>query len=101
MKYGQTDLPLGFSTSKDTFQMLPWLLGTGAGRARIEELVGKDKADTARLTDRIALAAQGNFCSKASVNISMEVRAAWRRLHGLEARFVQDVIQLRKKGQAT
>ncbi len=91
--YGQTDLLLGFVTSKDSFQMLPWLLGTRAGRAQIERLVGKDKSEAARLTYRIAMAAHGNCLSRASINVGMQVRAAWRRLHGLEARFIQEAIR--------
>jgi hypothetical protein len=92
-RHGQTDLLLGFVTSKDSFQMLPWSLGTKAGRAQVERLVGKDKAEAALLTYKIALAAHGNCLSRATINIGMQVRAAWRRLHGLEARFVQEAIR--------
>lgn len=92
-KYGQTDLLLGIVTSKDTFRMLPWSLGTRAGRARVEELVGKETADTALLAYKIAVAAHGNCLSRNSINIGMQVRAAWRRLHGLEARFIQEAIR--------
>jgi hypothetical protein len=47
------------------------------------------------LTYKLAMAAHGNFLSRASINASMQVRAAWRRLHGLEARFVQEFIKSR------
>ena len=40
----------------------------------------------------------GNFLSKATINLSLQVRAAWRRLHGLESRFVQETVQLRRRG---
>jgi hypothetical protein len=99
VKFGQTDLLLGFVASKDSFQMLPWSLGSKAGRTQVERLVGSDKADTAMLAYKIALAAHGNFLSKATINVSMQVRAAWRRLHGLEARFVQDIVQPRHGGK--
>lgn len=98
-RYGQTDLLLGLVTSKDSFQLLPWSLGNKAGRAQVERLVGSDKADTAILAYKIALAAHGNFLSKATINVSMQVRAAWRRLHGFEARFVQEIVQPRQGGK--
>ncbi|MGE3743601.1 MAG: hypothetical protein AB7I59_29350 [Geminicoccaceae bacterium] len=92
--FRQTDLPLGFTTSKDTFQMLPWSLGTKVGRAQVQKLMGEAAMEPILLTYKLAMAAHGNFMSKATINVSMQVRAAWRRLHGLEARFVQDFHQL-------
>lgn len=94
--YGQTDLLLGMVTSKDTFRMLPWSLDTKAGLARITELVGKESSDAALLAYRFALAAHNNYLSRASINVGMQVRAAWRRLHGLESRFVQEILEPRK-----
>ena len=93
--FGQTDLPLGIATSKDSFQMLPWSLGTKPGRAQVEKLVGHAAMEPILLTYKLAMAAHGNFLSRASINASMQVRAAWRRLHGLEARFVQEFIKSR------
>lgn len=93
--FGQTDLPLGFATSKDSFQLMPWSLGTKAGRAQVEKLVGNAAMESILLAYKFAMAAHGNFLSRASINASMQVRAAWRRLHGLEARFVQEFIKSR------
>jgi len=93
--FGQTDLPLGFATSKDSFQLMPWSLGTKPGRAQVEKLVGNAAMDSILLAYKFAMAAHGNFLSRASINASMQVRAAWRRLHGLEARFVQEFIKSR------
>ena len=93
--FRQTDLPLGIATSKDSFQMLPWSLGSKAGRAQVEKLAGEAAMEPILLTYKLAMAAHGNFLSRASINASMQVRAAWRRLHGLEARFVQDFIKSR------
>ena len=45
---------------------------------------------------QLAMAAHANFLSKATINLSMQVRATWRRLHGLESHFVQEVLQLGK-----
>lgn len=90
--FGQTDLILGWATSKDTFQMLPWSLGHGPGRARLADTAGGAAVASAERLYRIAMAAHGNALSRSSINISMQVRAAWRRLHGLDARFFQDAI---------
>ena len=46
---------------------------------------------------QLAMAAHANFLSKATINLSMQVRATWRRLHGLESHFVQEVLQLGKR----
>jgi len=92
LTFGQTDLILGWATSKDTFQMLPWSLGHAAGRARIRETTGGRNAASAEHLYRIAMAAHGNALSRTSINISMQVRAAWLRLRGLDARFFQDAI---------
>jgi hypothetical protein len=93
--FGQTDLTIGFATSKDTFQMLPWSLGTKPGRAQVQKLMGDAAMKPILLTYKLAMAAHGNFLSRASINASMQVRAAWRRLHRLEARFIQDFIKSR------
>lgn len=90
--FGQTDLPIGFATAKDSFQILPWSLGARAGRAEVEKLMGKAAMKPILLAYKLAMAAHGNFLSKASINASIQVRAAWRRLHGLDARFVQDFL---------
>jgi hypothetical protein len=94
-RHGQTDLLLGYVKSKNIFQMLPWLFETSRGRDKIKKLVGPDAAEIAFRLYKVAKAAHGNFLSKATINISMQVRAAWRRLHGLEARFVQEIVQPR------
>jgi len=93
--FPQTDLPIGFATSKDSFQMLPWSLGTKAGRTQVRNLVGEKAMEPILLAYKLAMVAQGNFVSRASINASMQVRAAGRRLHGLEARFVQDFVKSR------
>ena len=42
--------------------------------------------------DVLAMATRANALSTASINISMQVRATWRRLHGLDAHFLQDAL---------
>lgn len=86
---GETNLLLGLATSKDTFQMLPWLLGHPKGRAKLANVTSPAQLARAERAYKIALATQANALSTASINISMQVRASWRRLHGLDARFIQ------------
>jgi len=88
----QTDLILGWATSKDTFQLLPWQLSNAPGRHDLEKIVGKEKVTILTKYYKFAMAARANALSTASINISMQVRAAWRRLHGLDARFLQDAL---------
>ena len=47
---------------------------------------------TAERIYKFAMATHANALSTASINISMQVRATWRRLHGLEAHFLQDAL---------
>ena len=41
---------------------------------------------------KFAMATRANALSTASINISMQVRACWRRLHGLDAHFLQEAL---------
>ena len=88
----QTDLILGWATSKDTFQMLPWLLGHPEGRTKLAEIIPSANVEPAARFYKLAMAARANALSTGSINISMQVRATWRRLHGLEAHFLQDAL---------
>lgn len=88
----QTDLILGWATSKDTFQMLPWLLGHPEGRTKLAGIIASANVEPAARFYKLAMAARANALSTASINISMQVRATWRRLHGLEAHFLQDAL---------
>lgn len=90
--WGQTDLILGWATSKDTFQLLPWQLSNAPGRYNLEKIVGEEKVSILTQSYQLAMVAHGNALSTASINISMQVRAAWRRLHGLEAHFLQEIL---------
>ncbi len=87
---GETNLLLGQATSKDTFQMLPWLLGHPEGRAKLAAITSPAQMTTAERAYKLAMATRANALSTASINISMQVRAAWRRLHGLDVHFLQD-----------
>jgi len=89
---GQTDLILGYATSKDTFQMLPWLLGSPEGRAKLAAITSPAQIKTAERIYKLAMATRANALSTASINISMQVRACWRRLHGLDAHFLQEAL---------
>lgn len=86
----QTDLILGWATSKDTFQLLPWQLSNPAGRHNLEKIVGAENIPTLTRYYKLAMAAHANALSSASINISMQVRATWRRLHGFDAHFLQE-----------
>ena len=50
------------------------------------------QATAAERIYKLAIATRANALSTASINISMQVRAAWRRLHGLDAHFLQDAL---------
>lgn len=88
----ETSLILGYATSKDTFQMLPWLLGHQEGRTKLAAITSPAQITTAERIYKLAMATRVNALSTASINISMQVRAAWRRLHGLDAHFLQEVL---------
>jgi hypothetical protein len=88
----ETNLLLGRATSKDTFQMLPWLLGSPEGRAKLAAITSPTQITTAERAYKLAMATRANALSTASINISMQVRATWRRLHGLDAHFLQQAM---------
>jgi hypothetical protein len=88
----ETNLILGRATSKDTFQMLPWLLGSPEGRAKLATITSPAQITTAERTYKLAIATRANALSTASINISMQIRATWRRLHGLDAHFIQQAM---------
>lgn len=88
----ETNLILGYATSKDTFQMLPWLLGSPEGRTKLAALTFTAPTTTGERIYKLAMATRANALSTASINISMQVRAAWRRLHGLDAHFLQEAL---------
>lgn len=89
---GQTDLVLGWTTSKGEFRMLPWSLGHRAGRAQLMKNNSPDQIRNAERFYKLAMATRANALSTASINISMQVRAAWRRLHGLKTRFLPEAL---------
>ena len=92
----QTDLLLGI-VGKDTFHPISWRLGSPEGRRAAEQALGEEAFRKLLQMYRLAMAAHANFLSKATINLSMQVRATWRRLHGLESHFVQEVLQLGKR----
>jgi hypothetical protein len=89
---GQTDLILGYATSKDTFQMLPWLLGSPEGCAKLAAITSPPQIAQAERIYKFAMATHANAPSTASINISMQVRVCWRHLHGLNAHFLQQAL---------
>ena len=91
----QTNLIIGLATSKDTFQMLPWLLGSPPGRAKLRKSVSPERMKQWTGIYMLAMAAHRDALSTASINISMHVRAAWRRLHKLDARFIHEALTIR------
>ena len=95
--YGQRDLLIGMA-KKDGFTMIPWAFGSPQGRSRIKKAHAADGFERADKFYKVAMAAHGNFLSKATINASMQVRKAWHLLHGRKARFVQEIVQLRKGG---
>lgn len=90
---GKSDLIIGYATSKDTFQMLPWLAGSAQGLAKLSKATSPAQATAAERIYKLAIATRANALSTASINISMQVRAVWRRLHGLDAHFMQEALR--------
>lgn len=88
------DLLLGVLET-DSFIGISWELGTPRRRKAARDALGEEKAQKLIQLYKLALASHGNFLSKATINLSLQIRAAWRRLHGLESRFVQETVQLR------
>jgi hypothetical protein len=93
---GQRDQLLGMAL-KNGFRPIPWALGSSRGRARLKKGLGPE--DYAKIDElyRVAMAARGNFESKATINASMRVRKASHVLQGRSAHFVQELIQPRKR----
>ena len=92
----RSDLLLGVLTD-DTFAGISWQMATARGRKLARETLGEEKAGQLERFYKLALVSHGNFLSKATINLSLQVRAAWRRLHGFESRFVQETVQLRRR----
>lgn len=90
---GKADLIIGYATSKDTFQMLPWLAGSPQGLAKLSKATSPAQATAVERIYKLAIATRANALSTASINISMQVRAAWRRLHGLDAHLLQEALR--------
>lgn len=94
--YGQTNLLLGM-VRKDGFMAIPWAFGSPQRQAGMKAAVGQDGYQTTERLYRVAMAARNNFLSKATINLSMQVRMASHRLQGRKAYFVQEMIQPRKR----
>lgn len=94
--HGQTDLILGV-VKRDGFMPIPWAFGSPQGRAAMKITLGPEGYRIMERLYRGAMAAQGNFLSKATINASMQVRMASHRLQGRKAHFVQELIQLGKR----
>jgi hypothetical protein len=81
----------------DTFTGTSWEMATPRGRMLAREAMGEEKARQLERVYKLALVSHGNFLSKATINLSLQVRAGWRRLHGFESRFVQEIVPSRRK----
>jgi hypothetical protein len=92
----RTELLLGV-LADDTFTGISWEMVTPRGRKLARETMGEEKAEQLERFYKLALVSHGNLLSKASINLSLQVRAAWRRLHGMESRFVQEAVQSRRR----
>ncbi len=75
---------------KDQFRNLSASILSPEGQAWAIQEFGEEKAKNIIKYHKTVMAAHNNFVSKTSVNISMQVRAAWRRLYGMESKFLKD-----------
>lgn len=83
--------------NKDNFQYLTSAAVSVEGQKMVWEMFGKEKGSKIINLHKLVNAARTNPMSITSVNISMQIRAAWRRLHGLETTFVTNIIESRVK----
>lgn len=95
---GQRDLLLGMAT-KDSFSGISWEIATQRGQQIAKETLDDAGARKVIGMYKVAIASHRNFLSKATINLGMQVRASWRRLHGLDYCFVQEGVQI-GKGEA-
>jgi hypothetical protein len=93
---GQRTLLLGI-VSRDRFSGISWEIATQRGRQIAMETLGDAGAQKVTGLYKVAMASHQNFLSRATINPGMHVRAAWRRLHGLDSRFVQQAVQIGKE----
>ena len=93
----QTDLLLGIVWEGHLSSRFPGDWEVLKGERRQNRPSAKRRSASSCSMYRLAMAAHANFLSKATINLSMQVRATWRRLHGLESHFVQEVLQLGKR----
>jgi len=93
---GQTDQLMGMAL-KEGFLPIPLALGSSQGRVRLKRALAPEDYPKIEQLYRVAMAARGNFESKATINASMRVRKASHLLQGRSAHFVQDLIQPRKR----
>jgi hypothetical protein len=81
------------------FRLIPWFLGNKPGLAKAQGIYGKDDAEKMHHIYKLAMAVHANCLSKTSLNLGLQIRAAWRRLRGFEAHFVEAVLQPKKGGK--
>jgi hypothetical protein len=96
-KYNDGELLLGL-VGKDEFTMIPWGLEVPATVAAMRQSANPNSLRAAIEFHYVSLIARQNFLSKASINLSIQARAAAERLKGRKARFVQDLVQTKKGG---
>jgi len=89
---GQSNLLLGM-VKKDGFMPIPWVFGTLQGRDVMATAFGATGYQTMEKLYRVAMAAHGNFLSKATINASMQVRMVLHRLQGRNVHSVQEMIK--------
>lgn len=97
--FGQTTLLLGL-VGREAFTPIPWAFGSDAGIARMQAIFEPAAFKKAGRAYKVAMAAHGNFLSKATINASLQARFCWHQLHGQEARLVQDAVNIETKGDA-
>jgi hypothetical protein len=88
---------LGVARAEGGFQPIPWEFGTIPGRRALKKAAGEDAFRSAEEFYRLSLVAYDNFLSKATVNVSMQMRMAWHRLRGDQAHFLQEALHLKKR----
>lgn len=78
---------------KDSFQNMSSAVLSKEGREMAMRMFGEEKTDKLVKIHRLVMAVQKNYISKASINLSIQVRAAWRRIYGMEVKFPHQIFQ--------
>lgn len=86
------DILLGIA-AKSNFQSMSSAILSSKGQEMAIQVFGEEKADRVVKIHRLAMSIHNNYVSKSNINLSMQVRAAWRRIYGMDAKFLHTIFE--------